>query len=213
MPDFVAFAASNGVTALHFNEVGIYSGATQHDLNIVDLPDGEFEEAVAHIEVACKLAERLGLGMTVAETPRIRERQRIQAEGGTFTKNLVEASTPVSPLMIHNEGNTVPEGYTRACASPWSEFYLDPHGQVFACCIRGGVMGKAKTAEEIAAVLENDAYRNLRNSLRTGVDLDPACASCPIRPIVPVRKQQKASRTASRLLTGLRGFVFGQSST
>ena len=55
-------------------------------------------------------------------------------------------------------------------------------GQVFACCVRSDVMGVAKTKAELESVLVNENYQRLRKSLETGVDLDPACVSCMIRP-------------------------------
>ena len=198
LPDFVCFAHSNGVSRLNFNEIVIYEGAVEKRLNVVDLPEAEFREAVASIETALKIASRLGVKLAIGELPRIRARQ----EGRDIGAPLVVRSTPVAPTLNHTEGDSIPEGYTRDCGAPWHELYLDPKGQVFACCNRGEEMGTARTSAELQAVFGNEKYQALRNGLKTGRDIDPACATCAVRPIVPVQEPQK-NRIKSALMATL----------
>lgn len=198
LPEFVAYASSCGVKTLHFNEVGIYDGAVARGLNIVDQEGEVFERAASQVEQAVRLAERYGIAMDLAEMPRIQARREAVRRGELFGLPLKRHSTPTAECYIHNEAAILPEGYTRACASPWEEFYLDPKGQVFACCTRGEVMGIAKTKAEIEGVLKNEKYQKLRHSLKTGVDLDSACANCLIRAAVPVEKPERKSTGTAR---------------
>jgi len=182
LPGFVAFAASNGIKRINYNEVVIYEGSAEKKLNVIDLPEAEFQTAVASVEQALALAKTHGIELNIGELPRIRARQ----EGRDLDRPLVWRTTVVAPTLNHVEGDSIPPGYTRDCGAPWNELYLDPKGQVFACCNRGEVMGVAKTAAEIKAVFSNGKYNELRRSLASGVNLDPACASCAVCRVVPV---------------------------
>ena len=182
LPGFVAFAASNGVQRINFNEVAIYEGAVENGLNVVDMQIGDFEAAVASIEAAMNLAKVHNIQLNVGELPRIRARQ----DHLDLNAALVARDTVIAPTLNHTEGDTVPAGYTRDCGAPWNELYLDPKGRVFACCNRGDVMGIAKTSAQIKSVFSNSKYQELRRSLATGVNLDPACATCAIRPVISV---------------------------
>lgn len=196
LPDFVAFAASNGIKRINFNEVVIYEGAAEKKLNVIELPAPDFEKAIVSIEKAQELAKIHNIELNIGELPRIRARQK----GQDRNRLLVARTTVVAPTLNHVEGDSIPPGYTRSCGAPWNEFYLNPKGQVFACCNRGDVMGIAKTAAQMKEVFSNEKYQALRESLRSGINLDPACATCVVRPVVPVdvRKEAKGwSRIAS----------------
>jgi radical SAM protein with 4Fe4S-binding SPASM domain len=182
LPQFVAYAASSGVKKLQFNEVGIYDGAPARTLNIVEQSQETFEWAAAQVEKAVELAERFDIWINFTEMPRIQARKQAIATGEKFGSPLFRSSTPIADVYIHNEAAKLPEGYTRDCKTPWEEFYLDPKGQVFSCCARGDVMGIAKTKSELEQVLSNQKFVRLRQSLRTGVDMDPDCANCLLRP-------------------------------
>ena len=192
LPEFVAYASSCGVKKLHFNEVGIFDGAVARGLNIVDQEGEVFERAASQVEQAVRLAARCGIAMDMAEMPRIKAKREAVRHGKSFGLPLIRHSTPTGDCYIHNEVAILPEGYTRDCASPGKNL-IGPKGQVFACCTRGEVMGIAKTKAEIEDVLKNEKYQKLRHSLRTGVDLDSACANCLIRPAVPVEKPELRS--------------------
>lgn len=198
LPQFVAYASSCGAKTLNFNEVGIYDGAPIKGLNIIEQDDATFERAAESVRKAIELGEKFGIKMHIAEWPRIKAKRLAIKEGREFSPMVVTTSTPVAEVRVHTEGNELPPGYTRSCSSPWDEFYLDPKGQVFACCVRGDVMGIAKSRDELKAVLENDKYRALRKSLMTGIDLDNACANCILRPVVPVQGALNAEREARR---------------
>lgn len=182
LPGFVAFAASNDVKRINFNEVVIYEGAVEKGLNVVELSSGEFEAAVNSIETALRIATANSIQLNIGELPRIRARQK----GQDLNQPLVARTTVVAPTLNHTEGDSIPPGYTRDCGAPWNELYLDPKGRVYACCNRGDVMGTAKTSAEIKSVFGNANYRELRRSLATGVNLDPSCATCAVRPVVRV---------------------------
>ncbi|MHB8543117.1 MAG: radical SAM protein [Leptospirales bacterium] len=183
LPDFIAFSHSNGVSRIHFNEIAIYAGAVVHDLNVVDMNEPDFQKAVTSIQEAMEIAKCLGIELTICEMPRINAR----LAGEDLNTPLVQRSSIIGPdTMNHVEGNAIPEGHTRDCQSPWTELYIDPKGTVFACCNRGEVMGVAKTSAEIKAVFNNDKYKVLREGLKTGRNIDPACATCVIHPVVPV---------------------------
>lgn len=186
LPEFIAYAAACGVTSIKFTEVGIYDGAVGRNLNVVDQKDDEvFEQLAVKVDQAIALAGRFHMTIEVAELPRIQARRAAIAKGEKFGLPLFRHSSPIESGYIHNEAAALPLGYTRACRHPWDEFYLDPKGQVFACCTRGDVMGIAKTKTELEAVLSNDKYKKLRDSLESGVDMDPACANCIIKGAVP----------------------------
>lgn len=186
LPEFVAYAASCGVKAINFNEVGVYDGAPVKGLNVVDQDDAVFEAAASRVEEAVELAKTLGIYMSVAELARIQARRAAIKRGEKFGVPLYKSSTPVADIYCHSEGTLLPPGHTRACRSPWEEFYLDPKGQVFACCMRGDVMGVAKTKADLEQIYSSEGYERLRRSLETGVDLDPACANCQIKQAVPI---------------------------
>lgn len=192
LPEFVAYASSCGVQKLNFNEVGVYEGAPARDLNIIDQPQEKFEQAAAYVDQAIALAERLGIRFSVQELPRITERRKADYR----PKPLAKASTPVADIWVHSDGNALVPGQTRDCRSPWEEFYLDPKGQVFACCIRGDVMGTAKTKTELEAVLAGEKYQELRTALRTGVGLDGSCVNCPIKNAIPVVTEPQVAEPA-----------------
>lgn len=198
LPGFVAFAASNGIKRINYNEVVIYEGSAEKKLNVIDMPEPAFKEAVASIEQALALAKSSGIELNIGELPRIRARQ----EGRDLDRPLVLRTTVVAPTLNHVEGDAIPPGYTRSCGAPWNELYLDPKGQVFACCNRGEVMGIAKTAADIKAVFSNGKYRELRRSLATGINLDPACASCAVRPVVPVSAPKDVKLVVADRLRG-----------
>ena len=184
---FVHFAAANAVSTVHFNEVGLYEGAPEHGIALIEITDdSDFVVAAEQVEQAFTVATKLGIALTVAGIERIRARRAAIVEGRWFSLDMALRSSPMAAVMTHNEGNSVPSGYTRACYLPWSSFYFDPKGQVFACCTRGDVMGTARTRRELESVIGNEAYRELRRSLATGVNLDPACATCTIAPLVRV---------------------------
>lgn len=194
MPQFVAYAASCGVKKMNFNEVGVYGGAPRRGLSVVDQPDDSaFESAARKVDEALAACDRLGIQMSISELPRIAARRRAIASGEKYGLPLFRTSTPIADVWTHNEEVALPPGHTRDCRSPWEEFYLDPKGQVFACCTRGDVMGVAKTKAELEEVLINDKYRRLRASLETGVGLDPACANCMIKSPKPVSASAIAS--------------------
>lgn len=186
LPDFVTFAAFNGVKTVNFNEVSIYEGAPEKGLNIIDLDGAEFERAADLVEETVALAGRFGIKMSIAELVRIRTKREALRIGAPFGEPLIKRSTPIEEHYGHNEVNAIPSGHTRACTSPWTEFYLDPKGQVFSCCARGEVMGIARTQKTLERVLSNEKYRELRRALATGQNLDSACASCTVRPVIPV---------------------------
>ena len=79
----------------------------------------------------------------------------------------------------------VPEGMTRMCDSPWTEIYFDPKGEAYSCCQRGTIMGMLTPETSVDAIRNNDSYRKLRQQILTGIDLDPECARCESRRIVP----------------------------
>jgi radical SAM protein with 4Fe4S-binding SPASM domain len=186
LPGFVAFAASNDINRINFNEVVIYEGAVEKGLNIVDMPSPDFEAAVVSVEKALALAKTQSIQLNIAELPRIRARQ----EHRDLNAPLVARTTAVASTLNHTEGDSVPAGYTRDCGAPWNELYLDPKGRVYACCNRGDVMGIARTSAQIKSVFSNSKYQELRRSLATGVNLDPACATCAVRPVVPVAMRE-----------------------
>lgn len=183
MPQFVAYASSCGVTNMNFNEIAVYEGAPMKGLSVVDQADDEvFERAAKKVDEAVAVAKRLGIRLSISELTRIASRRRAIAQGEKYGQPFFRTSTPVAETFQHSEGVALPPGHTRDCRLPWEEFYLDPKGQVFSCCVRGDVMGVAKTKAELEGVLMNENYQRLRGSLESGVDLDPACVNCMIRP-------------------------------
>jgi MoaA/NifB/PqqE/SkfB family radical SAM enzyme len=197
MPQFVAYASSNGVKKMNFNEVAVYEGAPAKGLSVVDQADDEaFERSAKKIDEALSVCKRLGIEMTVSELTRIAARRRAIANGEKYGLPLFRTSSPVADVWTHNEEVKLPPGYTRDCRLPWEEFYLNPKGEVFVCCTRGDVMGVAKTKAELEDVLTNDKYQKLRTSLETGVDLDPACANCLIKGAKRVAPEPEAEAPA-----------------
>jgi MoaA/NifB/PqqE/SkfB family radical SAM enzyme len=186
LPEFVAFAASNGVKVLHMTEVTMFDVAEGQGLHIVDQDDEVFERAARKVERAEELAKKLGVTMYIREWPRIRARREAIAKKEKFVPVLQRSFTPVADMQQHVEGGPLPANFTRKCHFPFEEFYMDPKGQVYACCVRGTVMGVAKTKEDLETILGGDKYERLREGLRTGVDLDPACVNCVLMPAVPV---------------------------
>lgn len=182
LPEFVAYASSCNVQKLNFNEVGVYEGAPARGLNIIDQPQEKFDKAAAYVDQAIALAGRLGIKISVQELTRINERRKADYQ----PKPLVKASTPVADIWIHSDGNALVPGQTRDCRSPWEEIYLDPKGQVFSCCIRGEVMGTAKTKADLETILSGEKYEQLRAALKTGTGLDDSCKNCPITQAIPV---------------------------
>ena len=71
------------------------------------------------------------------------------------------------------------------CDSPWTEIYFDPKGEAYSCCQRGTIMGMLTPETSVDAIMNNDSYRKLRQQILTGIDLDPECARCESRRIVP----------------------------
>lgn len=72
----------------------------------------------------------------------------------------------------------LPPGMTRMCTTPWTDVFLAPKGEAYACCFRGQVMGTLKDGGGIDGIMAGEAYRDLRRRLLTGRDLDPECRLC-----------------------------------
>lgn len=89
----------------------------------------------------------------------------------------------------------VPPGMTRLCETPWTEMFLDPKGEAYACCFRGQVMGKLRDGAEIDDIMAGEPYRRLRRQLLTGEGLDPECRLCSVHAIVtPQAMREHVSR-------------------
>lgn len=196
LPDFVAYAASNGVRTLSFNVVAYFSGAPLGVRELIDLAGAELAAAAASVEEALALARRLRVAMTVQGLERLRA--RVAAAGADLSDTGVRVERTALQGTYTRADPGLPAGCTRLCNSPWAEAYLDPKGDVFSCCTRGIVMGRLQADTDLAAVLGNDAYRRLRQALYTGEGLDDDCRFCQIRPAVPVAMQQ--AQVTRRLL-------------
>ncbi|MCP1614210.1 hypothetical protein J2848_005913 [Azospirillum lipoferum] len=72
----------------------------------------------------------------------------------------------------------LPPGMTRMCTTPWTNVFLAPKGEAYACCFRGQVMGTLKDDGGIDGIMAGEAYRDLRRRLLSGTDLDPECRLC-----------------------------------
>lgn len=83
-----------------------------------------------------------------------------------------------------DETDDVPAGMTRLCDSPWTEVFLDPKGEAYACCFRGRVMGILRGNTTIDDIMAGEAYRDLRRQLLSGQGLDPECRRCSGHPVV-----------------------------
>jgi hypothetical protein len=77
----------------------------------------------------------------------------------------------------------LPEGMTRECFDPWNYVEFRTNGDVAPCCFRPPI-GNVHRAS-LSAILNGDAARRLRAALLSG-KLDPMCASCRGKKLVPV---------------------------
>lgn len=187
MPDFVAFAAANGIRQLHFNDVAQYHGLPAKVRNVIDLDGEDFFAAVRSIDAAINVAKACGIGLGIDGIPRFVDKYKKLVAGETVTPQIASRHgiQGVCEVKVF-ESDRLPPGHTRACFSPWTEFYLDPKGDVMACCARGEVMGRVGPDGILDDILRNEKYRALRATLLTGEGLEEGCALCPIRPAIPV---------------------------
>ncbi|MDP6978755.1 MAG: radical SAM protein [Myxococcota bacterium] len=120
--------------------------------------------------------------------------------GGSEGARVKRQGIQGSFAMADQAGDTLAEGLTRLCDSPWTQTYTDPKGEVYSCCQRGEVMGQLSAKTGLARVLNQKSYRDLRKKLLTGRNLPAECAQCLIRPpTTPADLQRHVRAKLSKL--------------
>jgi MoaA/NifB/PqqE/SkfB family radical SAM enzyme len=181
LPDVIAFAASMGIRRVGCNELAAIEGARGNLRNIADLRGAELHAAVASINEALELAQRLGVEFMFSgeQVSRI---NRALTGAEPDAERTARLGIQGTYFLNGDAANELGPGMTRRCVEPWVGPILDPKGDVYPCCARGTVMGVVGRDGSFAQVHDNEKYRKLRLSLLTGEDLDTECRVCHLSP-------------------------------
>ena len=197
LPNLVAFAAAMGLQSVSCNELADFEGALGNLRNIADLRGVELTAAIGKINEAMELAKRLNVEFIFSgeQVARIN-----LAASGNLKEGAATARVGIQGTYYFkggDEANELQPGMTRHCTEPWTAPILNPNGEVYPCCARGTVMGIVDAETSLAAVHNNETFRQLRRSLLTGENLDTECRVChlaqPTTP--PVLQHQVAGLT------------------
>jgi radical SAM protein with 4Fe4S-binding SPASM domain len=194
-------AAASGINRLNFNDLIQFDGLNSQLRSIFDLPDAECVRAIEQFKEAVELSKELGIdtGLTTG-MPHLEyyytQAQRRLKEGTVQRPEAVSCQVIQGRARFH----TLPfePGKTRACLQPWTTTTVAATGNVYACCFNGAVLGTIGKDGSLDDVLNQPAYRQLRDSLLTGENLNEACRNCPLASLTtPEDMQQKVKRATS----------------
>lgn len=176
MEDLVSMCKQLGVADLMLhNAVGL-DGLPSRPRILADMQGQERQAAVAVLQRALALADRLEI--RCAMDPSLRT--LIYDDGGR-APNQVETNYFIGDAQVRMLAHIPACTETRDCLDPWSVMKIGVDGRVYCCCIGKEVMGDLRI-QNLASIWKDTPFQTRRRQLLSG-ELPDECRTCPSRSI------------------------------
>lgn len=176
----VRFGLSEGVTSFYFKNLVEYEEPPHGDpvRHVARLTPDEMKAARQMLLDCRRLADEGGAECDI-------EAGLLDALDLALAGNAHVRDTEIADIPAARFAAETTRVETRDCLDPWDFVYVDASRSVRPCCMMDRSYGSIAGGASIDDVVENDAFRQLRQELLTG-NLNEVCAGCPCRSRIPV---------------------------